>query len=271
MGPPAAPAVPELMLAVKNPLLRDTATYAFVKIGPPAKAAVPVLKKVVMKDPEYWSAPQGKYAEDRPRKYAMNALANIGVDNDFLIQAAKDGAPGAEDALSKVGPPIVPVMRTMMNGSDPAKKRIAMRVLAGVGPKAEPVVPDLIQLMGDKDYAQLAARVLAGIGPASKPAVPALITALRDEKQRMEAIMALETIGPGAQDAVPYLIDILQGKPEFTHAPPPPGYKYVYGERMGELGRMMSNAMDEWQAKEALTKIGTPEALRAVKEYDAKK
>ena len=270
MGPPAVPAVPELMAAVKNPELRETALYALVKIGPAAKPAASMLKKVVMKDPEYWSAPKSKYADDRPRMYAMEALAGIGTDNDFLIQAAKDGAPGAEAALSKVGPPIVPVMRNFLNGSDPAMKKMALRVLCGVGPKAEPVVPDLIQLMGDKDYAKLTVGVLACIGAASKPAVPALINALFDENQRFQTMLALEAIGPGAKDAVPYLIDILQGKPEFSQKPPPPGYTYKYGERAGELGRMMADLMDQDGAKDALTKIGTPEALAAVKEFEEK-
>ena len=270
MGPPAAPAVPELMVAAKNPELRETAIYALVKIGPAAKSAAPMLKKVVMKDPEYWSAPKGKYAEDRPRKYAMSALAVIGTDNDFLIQAAKDGAPGAEEALSKVGPPIVPVMRTFLNGSDPAMKKIALSVLDGIGPKAEPALPEIIQAMADKECRLFAISALMKIGPASKPAVPALINALHDENQRFQAMLALEAIGPGAKDAVPYLIDILQGKPEFTNAPPPPGYKYKYGEKLGELGRMMANVMDQDGAKDALTKIGTPEALAAVKEFEEK-
>ena len=83
-------------------------------------------------------------------------------------------------------------------------------------------------------------------------------------------MLALEAIGPGAKDAVPYLIDILQGKPEFSQKPPPPGYTYKYGERAGELGRMMADLMDQDGAKDALTKIGTPEALAAVKEFEEK-
>jgi HEAT repeat protein len=272
MGSPAAPAVPELMLAVKNPATRESAIYAFAKIGPAARQALPVLKKVVMKDPEYWSPPQGPRAEDRAREYAMEALSNIGVDTEFLIQAMKDGAPGAAAALSRIGPSVVPTMRALLSSSSEttAAKVSALLVLSGLGPKAEPAVPEILQSMADKKCRMMAANALIKIGPGAKPAVPLMIYALRDEEERDDAMMVLGAIGPDARDAVPYLIDILQGKPEFAHAPLPPGYQYVYGEQVGERGRMMATVLDQFQAEEALKKIGTPEALAAVKEYEAK-
>ncbi len=271
MGPPAAPAVPELTEAAKNPELRETALYALVKIGPGAKPAMPVLKKVVMKDPEYWTAPKGQYAEDRARKYAMEALGNIGTDPEFLLQAAKDGAPGADASLSKLGAPVVPLMKKLLIDPDPKTRKIALSVLHGVGPKAEPVIPELILLMGDKEYVGLAISTLGSIGPAAKPAVPALISVLLDENQRYGAMEALKAIGPAAKDAVPYLIDILEQKPKFSHNPPPPGYTYKYGEKLGEIGRIGMKVMDEMGAEEALKAIGTPEALAAIQAHKEKK
>ncbi len=269
MEAPAAPATPELIAAIKDPAERQDAIWALVKIGPGARQAVPVLEKVALKDPEYWAAPTGQYAEDRPREYAMQALVKMGVDTDFLIQAMKDGAPGAIGALSKLGAAIVPAMRTMLSDANLEYRRDALFVLGGVGAAAAPAVPDIIQTMAEKDLRITAITALGGIGPGAAPAVPALINALPDEEVRYITLQTLAAIGPAAKDAVPYLIDILQGKPQFTSQPPPPGYQYKYGEKLGEIGRIGLNVMSESGAKDALTKIGTPEALAAVKEYDA--
>ncbi len=270
MGAPAGPAAPELMVAVKDPATRVDAIWALNKIGLPAKQAVPILKKVVLKDPEYWIAPKNQYAEDYSRKYAIQALSKMDVENDFIIQCMKDDVPGAIDALSSKGVAVLPAMRAMLNEGDSKSKRMAMSVLSGMGAAAHPAVPDLIQCMSDPDLRQAVIRTLGNIGPGAEAAVPTLIHSLLENKVRFEAILALGNIGPAAKDAVPFLIDILQGNPQFTTPPPPPGYHYVYGEKAGELGRMMADVMDQYQSREALTAIGTPEALKAVKEYDAK-
>ncbi|MGD0293299.1 MAG: HEAT repeat domain-containing protein [Terracidiphilus sp.] len=266
----AAPATPELMAAIKNPAERQDALWALVKIGPGARQAMPVLKKVVLKDPEYWTAPTSQSAESRDRGYAMQALINMGVnDTDFLIQAMKGGAPGAIGALSKLGAAIVPTMRTMLSDANLEYRKDALAVLGAMGAPAAPAVPDIVQTMAEKDLRIPAIFALEGIGPGAAPAVPALINALLDEDVRYMSLQALAAIGPGAKDAVPYLIDILQGKPRFTSQPPPPGYQYKYGQDFGERMRSAFNIMNQLGAKDALIKIGTPEALAAVKEYDA--
>ncbi len=266
----AAPATPELMEAMKDPATRVDAIWALNQIGPPAKQAMPLLKKVVLKDPQYWADPGNKVPEDRARKYAMQALVKMGVETDFLIQAMKDGAPGASGALSAMGAAIVPRMRAMLSDPNIEYRRDALGVLGSIGAPATPAVPDMIQAMAEKQLRVTVLSSLAGIGPGATPAVPALIHSLLDEDERFLAMEALGAIGPAAKEAVPFLIDILQGKPQFTSQPPPPGYHYVYGEKAGEMGRQLSNAMSEYGAKEALTKIGTPEALAAVNDYNAK-
>jgi len=269
MGAPAAPATPELIPAVKDPATRTKALWALKQIGPGAKQAAPVLKKVVLKDPDYWAPSTSQRDGDLLRKYALEALAQMGVEPEFLIQAMKDGAPEASGALSKMGAAIVPAMRAMLTDPNPEYRRDALSVLGGVGAAAAPAVPDIIQAMAQKETRPTAMRVLGEIGPAAVQAVPVLNYALLNEDDRGNATLALGEIGPGAKDAVPYLIDILEGKPQFTAQPPPPGSQYIYGERLGEIGRIGMNVIDESFARDALEKIGTPEALAAVKKYDA--
>lgn len=129
-------------------------------------------------------------------------------------------------------------------------------------------MPDIIQVMADRDLLNAALAAFVRIGPGAVAAVPSLIFLLQDDDQRRGAIVALGAIGSGAKDAVPYLIDILQGKPGFTHAPPPPGWVYVHGESVGKFGRELFNSFEQISADMALKSIGTPEALAAVKVYD---
>jgi HEAT repeat protein len=212
----------------------------------------------------------------------------------------KDNAPGAMDALSKLGAAVIPAMRTMLSDANLEYRKDALSVLGGMGAAAAPAVPDIVQKMADKDLSTSAISALGNIGPAAAsavpdivkamaekdlrssatsalekmgpaaaPAVPALINVLYDEDNRYNAELALAAIGPAAKDAVPYLIDVLQGKPQFTVQPPPAGSTYTYGEKLGEIGRIGMNVFSQDGAKDALTKIGTPEALAAVKQYDA--
>src|SRR5215470_9610936 len=64
MGPKAAPAVPALIEALKDPAasVRYPAAIALREIGPAAKAAIPALKKVAEEDPNDEVAAEAKQA-----------------------------------------------------------------------------------------------------------------------------------------------------------------------------------------------------------------
>ena len=128
----------------------------------------------------------------------------------------------------------------------------AVRALGKIGTPeaikaAEDAIPFLIQqLQNDQDkwVRMLAAMALGPIGEGAVNAVPTLIQALQDQdvSVRYYAAYALGKIGEGAVNAVPTLIQAFQD----PHAT----------VRQG--------------AAEALEKIGTPEALKAVEEYQSR-
>ena len=123
----------------------------------------------------------------------------------------------------------------------------ATKALGRIGEGAKDVVPALIQLLQDQDTEGFvranAARALGRIGEGTKDAVPALIPLLKDQDVgiSVNAVGALGRIGKGSEDAVSALIQALQDQ----------------------------DADVRWNAAEILTKIGTPEALKAVEEYQA--
>jgi len=113
---------------------------------------------------------------------------------------------------------------------------------------AEGATPFLIQqLQNDQDkwVRMLAAMALSAVGEGTKDAVPALIQAVQDQdvSVRYYAAYALGKIGQDAKDAVPALIQALQND---------------------------HNIRGRDSATIALEKIGTPEALKAVKEYQSR-
>jgi HEAT repeat protein len=108
-------------------------------------------------------------------------------------------------------------------------------------------VPPLIELLKDHDefVRESGAAALEKIGPDAKTARPALVHALKDKGMlvRFFAALALVEIDPTTGEAVNPLVEVLNQK----------------------SGRA------QWfrhQAAEALRKIGTPQALKALKGYE---
>ena len=107
-------------------------------------------------------------------------------------------------------------------------------------------VERLIKALQDQEWEVRASAALAlgNIGGGAGDAVPALIKALQDQDKwvRSRAASALGRIGGGAVDAVPALIQLLQDQSSDVRL----------------------------NAAVALKNIGTPEALKAVKEYESR-
>jgi HEAT repeat protein len=153
----------------------------------------------------------------------------------------------AAQALREIGPGAKTLALTLierLKNEDNKVREIAAQALGHIVPNNEAAVPALIESL--KDHAGVptaAAWALGEIGPPAKAAVPALIEALEadDKWIRLRAAQALGKIGPEAEAAVPALIKILKNKNEETFV--------------------------RWRAAEALEKIDTPEARKAIEEY----
>jgi HEAT repeat protein len=83
----------------------------------------------------------------------------------------------AAEALSRIGPPAVPMLVEALNSRDGQIRRQACAVLMRMGPDAKEAVPHLVSLLEDEDQElrKMASKALGRIGPDAAPAVPALM------------------------------------------------------------------------------------------------
>ena len=188
---PPARAVPTLIAALDDELLRDGAVDELGRIGPQAAAAVrPLLPLLDSDDPFF-------------RHKVFEALQQIG---------ARDEAVRAR-------------LRHFLASSDLDERYDAARALAASGEPARQIVPALIDLAIDPhfcphggelppgDWFALYAypALLASIASFGPDAVPELHAALqkRNPQVRRAAVDALGVIGPAAKAAIPLLIELL--------------------------------------------------------------
>jgi HEAT repeat protein len=211
MGSTAASAVPDLMMIVrdKKARLRGYAAESLGKIGPAAWRAIPTVVDLL----------QTKDSFDRER--AADALGAIGADADGVVRRALTHALGdrscevrssAATALLRVdprNPQALRTLRALLHDAKPEARWAALSNLESAGASAQPLVPDLIERLNDKDKGlrQLAAARLWDLGPIAKQAVPALTRMLRDpdDECRSIAAEALESMGTVARSALPEL------------------------------------------------------------------
>lgn len=245
IGPPARPAVSELIAALKDkssavaltaamalaeidstrarpavPLLADSigtpgAAQALANIGSDARSAVPALLAALK--------PRKKNSEeDLIRTGARLALARIGTPAvQPLIDALKDKregvAPLAGEALGWILPPpraAVPALREALT-NDRAHAAVYAHALGQLAPLAHSAVPELTELLSDAAVRPEAAVALVRIDPdQAEKVVSLLIKDLQaaEEKQRQAAVLALAHLGPAAKAAVPALVNSLRDR-----------------------------------------------------------
>ncbi len=181
-----APAVPVLVegLGHADVQVRTDATHNLVRIGAPAKAAIPALKKMLA----------DKTAEVR----LDAALALVAID--------PAGAAGA-----------VPVFVAALKAKDEAAATQAAQALPKLGATAKDAVPELVKHFGAKNVhlRLFAAGAAARIDPAQAPkATEVLVAVLKSQKDkatmiRSYALAAVTQIGPPAKAAIPALAELL--------------------------------------------------------------
>jgi HEAT repeat protein len=158
-----------------NPRRRSVAAvHSLQRLGPAAKAAVPVLKK---------------------------ALA--ATDSGQRIQVAH--------LLRYLGPDAAPVLMGLWKDSDPNVRREAYESLSAMGPHAKAVIPALTKAVRDRDSALQAIRVLGAIGPDGLPTLTEILKGA-DREAAVHAANALGRMRAGAEDAIPALAEALKNR-----------------------------------------------------------
>ena len=103
----------------------------------------------------------------------------------------------------------------MLCGTGWSGRRIEARGLEILGPDAAPVVPELIQRLGNDQQVSTAAAALASIG---KPALWRLMEVLTNratpDHVRAQAAYTLGLMGTGASESADVLVALLQDKPQ---------------------------------------------------------
>ena len=192
------------------------------------------------------------------RENAAKALGQIGSEAAIsaLTQALQDESRDVRLRITRALARIrlvdaVPALIRALQDQDVGVRRSVAYALGQIGSGAKDAVardavPALIRALQDQDVGvrRSAADALGQIGSGAKDAVPALIRALQDQDGdvRSNTAWALGDIGSGAKDAVPDLIQALLQDED----------KSVRVAVVWTLGQ-----------------IGTPEALKAVEEYQS--
>jgi hypothetical protein len=157
MGPAAECAVPPLVELARSPqgdVQRD-AVDALGCIGPAARDAVPVLRDILAA------------GDLQTRRRAIRSLARIG---------------GLEDIGDQMGV-IISEISSLIQDNDPEVRRQAIGLAATLGPQAESLIPELVNVMlhWESEAGWLAAETLGRVGPV---AMPALLQVLQGENRR---------------------------------------------------------------------------------------
>lgn len=214
----------------KDPEVRAAAARALGSIGRAAHETVPRLQKL-LKDPSAkvrWGAATGlgemgiaarparaalieatRDSDGRVRYFALDALAKLKLQPDELMDtirraladsnksARMQGCTLAESFGPKAAP-VVPELVKLLRHPDYELQLPAIRALSEIGSKAEPAIPDLVRLLGSdlslvRDQAREA---LVGFGKAALPALEAA-TASENADQRAAVAEAIEEIEGG--------------------------------------------------------------------------
>ena len=103
---------------------------------------------------------------------------------DVVMPTPKSERQLAADALTRIGPPAVPMLVEALRGRDGEVRRQACEVLMRMGPDAREAVPELVRLLDDEDeeLRRMAATALGRIGPDAGEAVPALMRRLLERE-----------------------------------------------------------------------------------------
>ncbi len=221
-------AVPELVVGLDDPDVREAVAQALGRIGKSSSPALSRLRALMATAP--------------PRDRVVNALAIWRIDGDRAV---------------------VPVLASVLLGDEFLPRALALSALEEIRADAESAIPTLIGILHHENRftRQGAAKVLGAIGPGASGSIPALRAMLHDQEtsNRIEAaralwriersrlavdalaggpggsktrhtsaVLALGEIGPEAGAALPALIEALEVDSIFGKA--------IVAEVLGKIG-----------------------------------
>ena len=302
-----ARAVPALTDALKSDdvRVRVAAAQALAAIGPDAKPAITRLLNQALYDPVEYAGTEAaralrtidlvaarqvmtnalltlKESDVQTRRRACTTLGSLGPVAKpavfDLIDASSDGDDmvrmHAAGALGEIGIPatlVIPALAKALHDPAQTVRHQALAQFAFSIPPTEAAVPDLKQLVEDKDrsIATLAQAALNSPHRQAKDRTAVYVTMLQMGSINDYALRQLAQFGPEAAGTVPVVIPVLKHER--------PLYRYLAAEVLGAIGPGAREAVPALTAAlqdpdtvvrdsvaDALDAIGTPEARQAV-------
>ena len=209
LGPQAKAAVPALVQALgrEDEAVRWHAARTLSAIGPDAADAVPELIKALddssVKVQAYAAYALGSIG--KPAEPAVEKLIERAFDKDPLVRRASLRAL----RLIKAPPEKTrPLFLKMLEEGEPSAVLPTLQSIAETG---EAAIEPLREVLKDEKLCYWACLVLAEMGEKAAPAVPELTGVLshKEPDVRMRALITLGTIGSAAAPAIPAIVKLL--------------------------------------------------------------
>ena len=285
-------------------VVRQSAAWAFGQIGPSAIDAVPVLLLALKKDPDKIVRSNAARSLDQIGKQDIALLPDlVQAMNDESWGVRVTAAYAVYRTDRSKWDIVLPLLTEALNHEQSFIRSDAVRVLGDIKAPIQDVMPLLVKALNDEagSVRRGAAKVLGKIGDPA--AVPGLREALQDRSVGGEAASALTQID--TPEALQTLISALSDTDStvryhvsiaLAEMNPPPkeaaaaligvlndenAYVRLHAARaLGQIGDPAAvpmlienlthrNSRVVEEAFYALQKIATPEALKAVKEFDS--
>jgi HEAT repeat protein len=251
--------------------VRAKAATALGKVGAAGRDVAPALIHA-LKDENIYVRSRAEAALEpigaEAAPAVIEALKNRHEDKSVRLKLAR-----TLGKLRPHAPEAVPVLIDALKDDDEEVRAAATEAIGRMGAVAKDAVPTLVDLLQDdsRNVRWAAVIALGGIGPSAEEAVPALILIVQDEDDpnRGNAALAIGKVGPAAKDAVPSLIHLLHNGPSSSRGAAALGLGGI-GPSAEEVVPALIQALGDSdgyvrkRAAEALTRIGTPEALEAL-------
>jgi HEAT repeat protein/S1-C subfamily serine protease len=166
-------------------------------------------------------------------------VSEIRKFRDAYYKAKHIAKPDEAPATSEVAHDLPSLMQAIRDHHSASRRASACDQLASMGPEAKNAVPDLIELIQDKDdiVRTRALKALSEIGFISQGDLPKIIEAMKDPRPdvRLQAILVIRHMGEEANDAVSGLKDRLKDDS--------PDVREEAAKTLGNLGPLATTAV----------------------------